>query len=87
MKKKKKERKTSQLSAPCLVPALGWTHRLGQEALWGYAGQISPSSWAHWALGVYNISNMAMPLPAFYHPEICSGLSAAANSLPFTSLS
>ena len=53
MKKKlKKERKTSQLSAPRLVPAPEWTHRLGQEALWGSAGQTGPSSWAQWALGV-----------------------------------
>ena len=36
---------------------------------------------------LYNISDMAMPLPAFYHPEICSSLSAADSSLPFTLLS
>ena len=66
-KKKKKKGKTSQLSAPCLVPALGWSHRLGQEALWGSAGQIGPSSWAHWALGV---STTFVTWPCLYLPSI-----------------
>ena len=86
--KKKKKRKNIPAFSTMSRSCSGMDSQAWSGGSLGFCGADQPLFLGPLGSGcLYNICNMAMPLPAFYHPEICSGLSAADHSLPFTSLS